>query len=111
MQTGMMFAKMWTQPFRPEDELEADRDGARWAYQTGYDPRELAKLFERLRGDGPAGIALPPFLQSHPDPASRRKAVLDAYEELQRQRPADRLYVGKENLRRRVARSRREFEP
>jgi hypothetical protein len=26
----------WTRPFRPEYELAADRDGARWAYLAGY---------------------------------------------------------------------------
>ncbi len=111
MQTGMMFAKVWTRPFRPEDELKADRDGARWAYLAGYDPRELAKLFERLGGDEQGRVALPSFLQSHPAPANRRQVVIDAYDQLQLQRPAGRLYVGKENLRRRVARSRQEFEP
>ncbi len=110
MQTGMMFAKIWTRPFRPEEELQADRDGARWAYLAGYDPRELAELFQRLRGDEQARGALPSFLQSHPAPPSRRQVVIDAYDQLQLQRPVDRLYVGKENLRRKVARSRREFE-
>ena len=34
--------------FRPEDEAEADRDGAAWAYRAGYDPREMAALFYTL---------------------------------------------------------------
>ena len=40
--------RLLSRPFRPEDESEADRDGAAWAYRAGYDPREMAALFERL---------------------------------------------------------------
>ena len=45
MEAGTQFAQLWARPFRPEDEAVADGDGARWAYQAGYDPREMAKLF------------------------------------------------------------------
>lgn len=112
MESGTMFAKMWTRPFRPEDELEADADAARWAYLAGYDPRELAKLFARVGdGDGDGRAAMPFFLQSHPAPPRRRQVVLDRYEQLQHQRPNDTLYIGEENLRRRIARCRQELEP
>jgi len=107
---GTTALKVWTRPFQPEDEEEADRDGARWAYQAGYDPREMARLFldlQERQGAGP--MALPSFLRSHAAPGDRHKAVMKLYEELQRETPKERLYVGKENLRRRVARSRQEF--
>ena len=107
---GATALKVWTRPFQPEDEAEADRDGARWAFQAGYDPREMGRLFLQLEerpGAGPT--ALPSFLRSHAAPGDRHKAVMKLYEELQGQTPKEKLYVGKENLRRRIARSRQEF--
>ena len=110
MEAGTQFAQLWTRPFSPEDEAVADGDGARWAYQAGYDPREMAKLFLQVgqkqknqRGQ------VPTFFQSHPDPQSRHDAVMKVYEERQKAAPNNALYVGKENLRLRVARSRREI--
>jgi len=90
--------------------MEADRDGALWAYRAGYDPREMGKLFlsaERRR-NGPR-VPMPAFLESHPAPVERHRAIIELYEELQRTEPREDLYVGKENLRRRVTRDRREF--
>ncbi len=92
-------------------EAEADRDGARWAYQAGYDTREMARLLLRLgRDDGKPPLPIPSFLRSHPPAAERHKAILEAYQKLQEADPKDNLYVGRENLRRRVARARREFK-
>jgi predicted Zn-dependent protease len=100
---GATSLKMWTRPFQPQYELEADRDGARLAYRAGYDPREMARLFSDLqKRQAGQGVPLPAFLQSHPAPGDRAKAVLDLYEELQRQQPKQGLYAGKENLRRRI---------
>src|SRR5262249_9397500 len=39
--------KLMSRPFRPEDERDADSDGAKWAFQAGYDPREMARLFKK----------------------------------------------------------------
>ena len=109
--TGTMLMRLWTRPFRPEHEAEADRDGARWAYLAGYDPRELAALFLRARdrAKGPR-LALPWFLQSHPPPEERHQAVMAVYQQLQQENPNAALYVGRENLRTRTARSRRRLE-
>ncbi len=107
---GATAMKVWTRPFQPEDEAEADRDGARWAYQAAYDPRELARLILDAQQQLIAHrIPLPPFLQSHPAPADRHKAIMELYEELQRDASKEGLYVGKENLRRRIPRSRQRF--
>ena len=56
----------------------ADGDGARSAYQAGYDPREMAKLFllvgkQQKKQGGP----VPTFFQSHPEPQSRHDAVIE----------------------------------
>jgi len=108
---GTALVQIWTRPFRPELEAEADRDGATWAYRAGYDPRELAALLLRMRRPGAAPEAMiPPFLKSHPDPLSRHREVMSTYERLQRETPRDALYVGRENLRRRIPRTRREFD-
>jgi predicted Zn-dependent protease len=100
---GTSLARLWTHPFRPEDEQQADLDGARWAYQAGYDPREFARLIEAAARQTPA-IPVPGFLRSHPVSRERVAALAELYAQLQKQEPKDKLYVGRENLRRRVAR-------
>ncbi|MGQ9576042.1 MAG: M48 family metalloprotease [Thermoguttaceae bacterium] len=107
---GPSALRVWARPFQPEDELQADRDGASWAYQAGYDPREMARLLlDRERRQAPEAIPLPSFLRSHPPAAERQKAVLERFEALQRDSPKPKLYIGRENLRRRIPRSRQEF--
>lgn len=108
---GTLLMRMWTRPFRPEHEAEADRDGARWAYLAGYDPRELAALFLRARdrANRPR-LALPWFLQSHPPLEERHQAVMAEYHQLQAEHPNAALYLGRENLRTRTARSRRKLD-
>jgi predicted Zn-dependent protease len=105
-EAGASATRLWTRPFQPEDELEADRDGARWAYAAGYDPRAAARLFEEFAARKAGRLPLPEFLQSHPDPALRRRAMLAFYDELQRADPKGCLFLGEENLRRRVAKPR-----
>jgi predicted Zn-dependent protease len=109
-QAGSMMLQVWTKPFRPELEAEADRDGARWAYLAGYDPREMARLFLELgkrRNNSPR--LLPEFLRSHPAPEGRHQAIMELYDQLQQEQPKKKLYIGKENLRRRMPRAQREF--
>ncbi|MGA2259110.1 MAG: M48 family metallopeptidase [Thermoguttaceae bacterium] len=110
MEAGTQFTQLWTRPFSHKDEAVADGDGARWAYQVGYDPREMAKLFlmvgQRQKNQH---VPMPTFFQSHPDPKSRHDAVMKLYAERQQAAPNNALYVGKENLRLRVARSHRKF--
>jgi predicted Zn-dependent protease len=103
---GAAMLQVWTRPFRPADEIQADRDGARWAYEAGYDPRELATLLLRMYSHHRQNHApLPDFLRSHPSALKRHDAVMDTYRELQRTAPCKTLYIGKKNLRRRAARS------
>lgn len=109
-QNGTMLMKMFMRPFRPEDEAQADRDGASWAYSLGYDPREMATLFVEFKKREPAFRAMmPAFLHTHPNPMDRRDAVIRQYDELQKATPKQDLYIGRENLRRRIPRSVREF--
>ena len=103
-------ARLWSRPFRPEDERTADLDGARWAYRAGYDPREMIRVITKIgEKEKNQPIALPSYFRTHPPAEERSKAVQDLYEELQRTAPNERLYIGKENLRRRITRAEKEF--
>jgi hypothetical protein len=89
-------------PFHPDEEAEADRDSVDWMYQLGYDPRELARLFERLADRRAAAeLPLPGFLQTHPLFPQRARAVLEQYGTLQRDNPRVDLIIGREALIRR----------
>lgn len=110
---GQSLVRLWARPFRPEDELQADLDAADWAYKAGYDPRELAKVLLRLHERNQQKLQpndfLPSFLRSHPYERERYEAVVKRYDELQQAQPRDDLYIGAENLQRRVPRSEQEF--
>ena len=109
--SGMSLMRLWSQPFRPQDEAAADRDGVDWAWRAGYDPRELARFFSRWeKSQGKNKTPALSFFQTHPYHQERREAVLDRYAELQGADPGQELYIGRENLRRRVPRAEQEFE-
>jgi predicted Zn-dependent protease len=109
--TAAVMMRSFARPFRPEDEAEADGDGARWAYRAGYDPREMAKLFLAMhrREAEKAPDLTPVFFRTHPFHMDRFRAVDDLYDELQTKEPKKDLYLGKTNLERRMARSEKKF--
>jgi predicted Zn-dependent protease len=108
--SGMTMMRLVGRPFRPEDEAEADRDGAVWAYRAGYDPRETAALFARLhQRDQDPKIRFASFFRTHPYSDDRSEAILKQYDELQAADPKEKLYRGAENLARRIPRSQQEF--
>jgi len=108
--TGTNIMRLVGRPFRPEDEAAADRDGAAWAYRAGYDPREMAALFYKLhlRAKDPK-VPFAAFFRTHPYSEDRYEAILAQYDELQAADPREKLYRGKENLERRIPRSRQVF--
>ena len=109
--SGMSLMRLWSQPFRPQDEAAADRDGVDWAWRAGYDPRELAAFFSRWeKSEGNKKTPALSFFQTHPYHHERREAVLDRHAELQAADPRPDLYVGRENLRRRIPRAEQEFQ-
>jgi predicted Zn-dependent protease len=112
MNNTWLMTQTFARPFRPEDETQADLDGATWAYEAGYDPREMAQLFLTLhRRDGErAGGGVPSFLRSHPFHRDRYEAILKRYEELLATRPRDDLYRGVQNLQQLVPRRQRRFD-
>ncbi|MFO0818124.1 MAG: M48 family metallopeptidase [Pirellulales bacterium] len=109
---GTLFAvRSLSRPFRPEDEAEADRDGAAWALAAGYDPRELARLFDRMSRKNPTPkVPFANFFRSHPYNDERRDAIEDEYRKAASNDDLEgNLYVGRKNLAQRVPRSEREF--
>jgi predicted Zn-dependent protease len=111
MQSASLLMQTFAKPFRPEDEADADRDGATWAYHAGYDPREMARLLLAMHereGDAD-GRRMPLFLRTHPFHRDRVAAIYRAYEDLQKAHPRAGLYIGRENLKRRITRAEREF--
>ncbi|MHB0959778.1 MAG: M48 family metallopeptidase [Pirellulaceae bacterium] len=111
MNNVMLLTKSFARPFRPEEEAEADQDGATWAYRAGYDPREFAKLFLRFpQQEGDRNEKIPSFFRSHPFHRERYEAVLQRYHELMEDEPRADLYIGTQNLTERVPRSKREFD-
>jgi Zn-dependent protease with chaperone function len=54
-------------------EREADLEGARLAYQTGYDPRGMAQFFKIIEAKYGAGCAK--FLRDHPNPGDREQYI------------------------------------
>ncbi len=107
---GTTMMRLMSRPFRPEDEAIADRDGAAWAWRAGYDPREMAALFNRLhQRDNDPKIPFASFFRTHPYSDDRCAAILKQYDDLQQQDPQASLYRGKENLARRIPKSQQEF--
>lgn len=108
--SGQTIAKLFARPYRPEQEAEADLDAARWLFELGYDPNEMANLFARFgQRDRRKVFPTPQFVRSHPYYSDRQQAVSRLYDELHEKHPERELYVGRQNLRERVPRSEKEF--
>lgn len=105
-----VFMSAFARPFRPEDETEADFDGAVWAYRAGYDPRAMSEMFARLNERDQFGQFVPGFLRTHPFHADRQAAIERAFQDLHRGGAGIELYVGRENVRRRIPMSVRRFD-
>jgi predicted Zn-dependent protease len=111
MSMGSMMAKMFMRPFRPEEETEADQDGARWAFQLQYDSSEMARVFLKLsQRDRGRPAFMPSFLRSHPFHEDRYAAILRQTDEMKAKRHDARLYVGRQNLETRLTRTEKQFE-
>ncbi len=109
--------KSMARPFRPEEERLADLDGAAWAFELGYDPRELAKVFQKMherevrqnpQNPQLAEFALP-FLRTHPASEVRLREISRLSEELIIAAPQRPLYCGVRNLSQRKSRWQNEY--
>ena len=107
---GTTMMRLVGRPFRPEDEAEADRDGAEWAYRADYDPREMAALFFRLHErDRSPRFPFASFFRTHPYSDDRHDAIMKQFDELQASDPRETLYRGQKNLAQRIPRSQQSF--
>jgi len=61
-----------TMKYSRADEAQADAVGAIIMYKAGYDPRYLARFFQKLASMGNNG---PQFLSDHPNPGNRTQAI------------------------------------
>jgi predicted Zn-dependent protease len=68
---GLLFLK-----FGRDAERESDRLGVRYSLAQGYDPTDMAEVFEVLgRLSGPAR-SVPSWASTHPDPTDRKATIL-----------------------------------
>ena len=64
-----------------EYEREADLFGAQILARAGYDPRQMANMFQTIQQKG--GSRGPEWLSSHPDPGNRHQAIVREAEMLE----------------------------
>lgn len=67
-QAGAIANQALTTPYSREYEKQADLLGAQIMARAGYDPRDLANMFETIAKQGNSG---PQFLSTHPNPENR----------------------------------------
>ena len=72
-QVGAMAASAWMTKYSREFESQADVLGARIMADAGYDPRDLANMFQTIAQR--AGSRGPEWLSSHPDPGNRYQNI------------------------------------
>jgi beta-barrel assembly-enhancing protease len=66
--------------FSRSDEAEADRQSVRYLMDTSFDPRGVARFFEKMSADK-SGRSIE-FLSTHPDPENRVEAIYAKWKEL-----------------------------
>jgi beta-barrel assembly-enhancing protease len=118
--------RLATLGFSSDQELEADARGEALAIQAGYDPDAIAALFERMKArfhepapraaSTPAGEvaqaaaeAVGSYFRTHPPFAEREQQLAEMRARNHRELKGRSFYTGKENLRTRTARARREW--
>jgi hypothetical protein len=91
--TGSQFGLgTWLMKYSREYEKEADLLGAQIMARAGYDPRELARMFETIQKQG--GGSPPQWLSSHPNPGNRTEYINDEAAQLRiGPRPDDRGFL------------------
>lgn len=72
-QAGAIAATAWQTKYSREYETQADILGAQIMAAAGYDPRDLANMFQTIAAQG--GGRAPEWLSSHPDPGNRFQRI------------------------------------
>ncbi len=73
-QLGAMFAQGYFLRYSRQYETQADILGARIMADAGYDPKDLANMFQTISSQSRGGSP-PEWLSSHPDPNKRYQAI------------------------------------
>ncbi len=71
----------WLLKYSREYEKQADLLGAQIMARAGYDPRDLARMFETIQAEA-RGNTPPQWLSSHPDPGNRSQYIAREAESL-----------------------------
>jgi beta-barrel assembly-enhancing protease len=71
----------WLLKYSRDYEKQADLLGAQIMARAGYDPRELARMFETIQKQG--GSTPPQWLSSHPNPGNRSQYIAEEASKLQ----------------------------
>lgn len=72
-QLGALGAQAWQTKYSRDYETQADILGAQIMANAGYDPRDLANMFQTIAQQG--GGRAPEWLSSHPDPGNRFQKI------------------------------------
>jgi hypothetical protein len=73
VQAGLgLTANSFILKFSRDAESEADAMGSHLMAESGYDPVQMAKFFEKLAG---SGQSMPQILSDHPNPGNRETAI------------------------------------
>ncbi|NOT48981.1 MAG: M48 family metalloprotease, partial [Acidobacteria bacterium] len=72
-QLGAVAATVWQTKYSREYETQADILGSQIMADAGYDPRDLANMFQTIAKQG--GGRGPEWLSSHPDPGNRYQKI------------------------------------
>lgn len=86
---GNMAGSLTDLSFSRGDETEADLQSVRYLYDTPYDPRGVARFFEKMEAQGESMGPLV-FLSTHPNPDNRVNRIMEEWKRLGSQK-------GKEN--------------
>ena len=90
---GMMFLK-----FGRDDESQSDELGVSYSTQVGYDSHEMANFFGVLhRIQQRAGVNIPEWQSTHPDPVNRFNKVHEMSDAYQKELGASNLIVGRDS--------------
>ena len=73
-QAGQIFAAGYFLRYSRDYETQADTLGAQIMAQAGYDPRDLANMFQTIQQQS-RGSGAPEWLSSHPDPGGRFQKI------------------------------------
>lgn len=84
--------------FGRDAESQSDKLGVEYSTKIGYDAHEMADFFNTLaRKSAAAGVSIPEFMSTHPDPINRRERVNEMATEVQQKEGLSNLTVGRDS--------------